>query len=80
MPPALAQLCRRASARRDARSRGRIVFHCAHRAYGVGMLDVADVVAADREIAARGRGAGAHAFLVGTVSHCHGALRRIVVR
>src|SRR4051812_17759963 len=58
---------------------GPFVFHCAHRAFGVGMLDVRDVLAADRAIAERGA-AGATTFLVGTASHCHGALRRIVVR
>jgi hypothetical protein len=58
---------------------GSVVFHCAHRAFGVGMLDVRDVLAADRVIAARGDAAGRAAFLVGTASHCHGALRRLVV-
>jgi hypothetical protein len=57
---------------------GPYVFHCSHRAYGVGMLDVADVLAADRAIATRGA-AGPADFLVGTASHCHGALQRIVV-
>lgn len=57
---------------------GPFVFHCAHRAFGVGMLDVADVLAADRAIAERGAG-GPIAFLVGTASHCHGALQRLVV-
>jgi hypothetical protein len=57
---------------------GAFVFHCAHRAYGVGMIDVADVLAADRVIAERGS-QGRGAFLVGTASHCHGALRRLVV-
>jgi hypothetical protein len=55
---------------------GPYVFRCLHRAYGVGMLDVADIVAADAAIAARGE-SGAASFLVGTVSHCHGALRRL---
>jgi hypothetical protein len=55
-----------------------LLFHCTHRAYGVGMIDVRDVVAADVTIAERGS-AGAAAFLVGTVSHCHGALRRISI-
>lgn len=54
------------------------VFHCLHRAYGVGMIDVRDVVAADAAIAALGRN-GESSVLVGTVSHCHGALRRIVL-
>jgi len=57
---------------------GPFVFHCTHRAYGVGMLDVADVLAADRAIGERGA-RGAAAFLVGTMSHCHGALQRIDV-
>lgn len=57
---------------------GPFIFHCAHRAFGVGMLDVRDILAADRAVAERG-GGGPIAFLVGTASHCHGALRRIVV-
>jgi hypothetical protein len=57
---------------------GPFVFHCAHRAFGVGMLDVRDVIAADAAISERG-GQGAATFLVGTASHCHGALRRIVL-
>jgi len=57
---------------------GTFVFHCAHRTYGVGMIDVADVLAADRAIAERAA-QGEAAFLVGTASHCHGALRRLVI-
>lgn len=57
---------------------GPFVFHCAHRAFGVGMLDVADVLAADCAIADRAA-LGPAAFLVGTASHCHGALQRLVV-
>ena len=53
-----------------------LVFHCSHRAYGVGMIDVRDVVAADRAIASAGAKRQA-SFLAGTVSHCHGALRLI---
>ena len=55
-----------------------LLFHCTHRAYGVGMIDVRDVVAADAKIAERGS-AGEAVFLVGTVSHCHGALRCITI-
>jgi hypothetical protein len=55
-----------------------LLFHCTHRAYGVGMIDVRDVVAADATIAERAS-AGEAAFLVGTVSHCHGALRCITI-
>jgi hypothetical protein len=58
---------------------GPFVFHCSHRAYGVGMLDVRDILTADRAIAARGGQPGRAEFLVGTASHCHGAVRRIVV-
>ena len=52
---------------------GPCVFHCTHRAYGVGMIDTRDVVAADRLVAAAGT-SGAADVLVGTASHCHGAL------
>ena len=55
-----------------------LVFHCTHRTHGVGMIDVADVVDADAVIAKGGSRGGA-SFLIGTVSHCHGALRRLVV-
>jgi len=55
-----------------------LVFHCSHRTHGVGMIDVADVVDADTAIARAGARGGAR-FLIGTVSHCHGALRRLVV-
>lgn len=52
---------------------GPAIFHCTHRAYGVGMIDVREVLAAERtlvEVAER----GSVRLLVGTVSHCHGAL------
>jgi hypothetical protein len=55
-----------------------LVFHCTHRAYGVGMIDVRDVMNADRVIAERAAQAPA-SFLVGTASHCHGAVRRVAV-
>ena len=54
------------------------VLHCTHRAYGVGMFDTVTVIDADRRIAA----AGAHGpaeVIIGTVSHCHGALTRLVI-
>ncbi len=79
LPPALAGYA--ATERAAGRPiEGPYLFHCLHRAYGVGMLDVRDVLAADRELAAFGAAREGLAFLVGTVSHCHGALRRIVVR
>jgi hypothetical protein len=64
------------AAGRDAPSP--LLFHCTHRVYGVGMIDVRDVADADTEIAAQGA-AGEATFLLGTVSHCHGALRRITI-
>ena len=77
MPPAL----REYAAAESAAGRpveGPYLFRCLHRAYGVGMLDVRDIVEADAAIAARGA-QGPATFLVGTVSHCHGALRRITL-
>jgi hypothetical protein len=51
---------------------------CRHRAFGVGMFDTADVVAADRRITAAGERGNAD-VIIGTVSHCHGALTRLVI-
>ncbi len=58
---------------RGRRLDGPAIFHCAHRAYGVGMFDVADVIAADRLVADIAATRAAE-VLIGTVSHCHGAL------
>lgn len=52
---------------------GPAIFHCEHRAYGVGMFDVDAVVAADA-LVARVAAARAAEVLLGTVSHCHGSL------
>lgn len=57
---------------------GPLVFHCTHRAYGVGMIDVRDVLAADRAVAAAGT-SGPVRVLVGTTSHCHGALDLVAI-
>jgi hypothetical protein len=57
---------------------GPAIFHCTHRAYGVGMIDVRDVLASEQMLVlCAERGAGR--LLVGTVSHCHGALGVLVV-
>ncbi len=56
-----------------------LLFQCTHRAYGVGMVDVSDVLAADAAIAAWGALGAPVDALVGTISHCHGALSRVVV-
>lgn len=50
-----------------------VVFHCSHRAFGVGMVDVAALRDADARVAALAP-AGGGRVLVATVSHCHGAL------
>ncbi len=77
MPAAVKALVER---RREAGDviQGPIVFHCTHRAYGVGMIDTRDVVAADRQVAESAID-GPATFLVGTVSHCHGALNLLSV-
>ncbi len=51
---------------------GPVIFHCTHRAFGVGMFDTGDVVAADEFVKSVVAQSGA-SVLVGTVSHCHGA-------
>jgi hypothetical protein len=50
-----------------------VIFHCTHRAYGVGMIDTADLLAGDARVASAGTASAAR-VIVGTVSHCHGAL------
>ena len=52
---------------------GPIIFHCEHRAYGVGMFDTQVVLDAD-DLVARAAASETANVLVGTVSHCHGAL------
>lgn len=58
---------------RGRRLDGPAIFHCAHRAFGVGMFDVSAVLEADALVASVAGGRAAE-VLVGTVSHCHGAL------
>lgn len=50
-----------------------LIFHCVHRTYGVGMIDAGQIVAADAWMTSRSSALPIRA-LVGTVSHCHGAL------
>ena len=57
---------------------GPLIFHCTHRAYGVGMIDTALVVAADQAVS-KYAADGAAEILVGTVSHCHGALNILAI-
>lgn len=63
----------RAFAEQDPALDQSVIFHCVHRTYGVGMIDAASIAAADHSIAGWGAEA-AMRVLVGTVSHCHGAL------
>lgn len=58
---------------RGRRIDGPAVFHCVHRAYGVGMFGVDEVLAADALVAQVAAGRAAE-VLIGSVSHCHGAL------
>ncbi|MES2179564.1 MAG: hypothetical protein V4550_17020 [Gemmatimonadota bacterium] len=78
MPTAIAAY---AEQERDAGRRvdGEFTFHCSHRTHGVGMIDVREIIAADRTVAERGA-TGTAEFVIATASHCHGALRRIIVR
>ena len=57
---------------------GPLVFHCTHRAYGVGMIDTRAVVDADA-LARDAAAAGPARVLVATVSHCHGAVNLLAV-
>lgn len=52
---------------------GPAIFHCEHRAFGVGMFDTRAVLSADALVARAARSDSAD-VLVATVSHCHGAL------
>jgi hypothetical protein len=52
---------------------GPVILHCEHRAYGVGMFDTQRVLDGDA-LVERAGSHGAADVLVGTVSHCHGAL------
>lgn len=68
MPEMVRQLVSREPSLADA-----AIFHCEHRTYGVGMIDADAIADADQRLAHLGA-AGPCRLLVGTVSHCHGAL------
>jgi hypothetical protein len=57
---------------------GPVIFHCTHRAFGVGMFDTREVLAGDEFVRSVAEDAGAD-VLIGTMSHCHGAFQRLVV-
>ena len=71
LPPTIAAFARE----RGMRS---AVMHCRHRAYGVGMFETAEVIDADAVIRQAGD-AGAADVIIGTASHCHGALTRLLL-
>ena len=78
LPPSVA--AHAAAARADGeRVDGPAIFHCTHRAYGVGMIDVRDVLGSERMLVEAVERGGDARLLVGTVSHCHGALGVLVV-
>jgi hypothetical protein len=77
MPPAVVAATE--EARRNGRNlAGPVIFHCQHRAYGVGMFDTRDVIAGDA-LVQHAAAVGAAEVLVGTVSHCHGALTVLAI-
>ncbi len=57
---------------------GPVIFHCTHRAYGVGMFDTSAAVTGDALVRAAGT-RGPADVLIGTVSHCHGALNVLAI-
>lgn len=71
MPDAAAEVVARSRGTPEP-LQGPVIFHCSHRAFGVGMFDTRDVVAADRLVERLGADSAAN-VLVATVSHCHGA-------
>ncbi len=77
MPPGIAAHVEAARANGEPLD-GPAIFHCTHRAYGVGMIDVGEVFAAEQLLVAAARQPVVR-LLVGTVSHCHGALGVLVV-
>jgi hypothetical protein len=68
LPPAM-----RSFAAADPTLGHSVIFPCVHRTYGVGMIDAAPIAMADEQVA-RWAEVGPARVLVGTVSHCHGAL------
>jgi hypothetical protein len=58
---------------RDQPTAGPVLFTCRHRVYGVGMFDVAMVLAGDAVVTRAGASAEPIDVLVGTISACHGA-------
>jgi len=72
MSESMALLTQRLSAFRPVK--GPVLFHCEHRVFGVGMFDVADVLAGDRSVEEAGEPGTPVDVLVATISSCHGAV------
>jgi hypothetical protein len=53
---------------------GPVLFVCEHRVFGVGMFDVAAVLAGNATVASAGSPGSPVDVLIGTVSSCHGAV------
>jgi hypothetical protein len=53
---------------------GPVLFRCEHRVFGVGMFDFRAVLEGDAIVAEAGRSGSPVDVLVGTISHCHGAV------
>lgn len=76
MPEALSEYSKEESA--HGRPVVVAVMFCRHRAYGVGMFDTLEVIDAEARVGAAAE-KGAAEVIVGTVSHCHGALTRLLI-
>lgn len=74
MPPALERYVSGQGGALDAS----LIFHCVHRTYGVGMIDAQQIAGAEAWMASRSSDVPLR-VLVGTVSHCHGALGVLAV-
>jgi hypothetical protein len=57
------------------------LFHCHHLAYGVGAYPVAELLEARASIESElARSPAVARFLIGTISHCHGAFHLLAAR
>jgi hypothetical protein len=72
MSEAMALLTQRLGAQRPVK--GPVLFQCEHRVFGVGMFDVAEVLAGDRLVQSAGEPGTPLEVLVATISSCHGAV------
>ena len=72
MADALAAVTRKLD--RSHPTAGPVLFVCEHRVYGVGMFDVAEVLAGDTAVEVAGSQGTPVDVLVGTISSCHGAV------